>query len=82
MPMHTIDTGVPRYRPVIVRNPRSEYNEKGLGDVSKYVAMCSAREIEPTVTLSKNKHDPLRTPCVRMTSGVKSHDPIRHLARF
>ena len=50
MPMHTTDTGTPLYRPVIVRKPRSEYNENGLGDASKYVAMCSAREIAPTVT--------------------------------
>ena len=82
MPIHTIDTGTPRYRPVIVRKPRSEHNENGLGDASKYVAISLAREIAPTVTWSKGKHDPLGMLCVLMTSNLEPHDPICHFPRF
>ena len=49
IPMLTIETGTPPYRPVMVRNPRSVARRNGLGDASKNVAMRSAREGDPTV---------------------------------
>lgn len=50
IPMLTIDTGAPLYRPVMVKNPRSEDNLNGCGESSSNFAMVSARDGEPTVT--------------------------------
>ena len=83
IPMHTIDTGVPRYLPVMVKKPRSEWNENGLGNASKYVAMRSARESMPTVIFSKDKQGPMSVlDRVFVTSGEEPYNPVSNLSRF
>lgn len=54
IPTLTIDNGTPLNRPVIVVNPRSEDSLNGFGVVSRYDAMLSAREAEPTVIYMRN----------------------------
>ena len=85
MPIHTIDTGVPRYRPVMVRNPRSECNENGLGNASKFAAICLARESEPTVTLFQEKtwsvEDTLRAGDVECGTSRSYLSPRQILSR-
>lgn len=48
--MLTIETGVPLYRPVIVKNPRSEFSTKGFGWASRNEAIVCALDGDPTVT--------------------------------
>ena len=50
MPMLTMDTGTPLYRPVMVVKPRSELSVNGRGETSRAAAIPFAREGDPTVT--------------------------------
>jgi hypothetical protein len=54
IPIDTMDTGTLEKRPVMVRKPRSESSlNGGVGDASRRVARCCAREGEPTVSYSR-----------------------------
>lgn len=57
IPILTIDTGTPLYRPVIVKNPRSEDSLNGFGCSSRYVAIVRALDGDPTVTCSSESND-------------------------
>lgn len=50
IPMLIIDIGIPLYRPVNVKKPRSEDKTSGFGDASRRMATALAREGDPTVS--------------------------------
>jgi hypothetical protein len=49
IPILTIEIGVPLYRPVIVKNARSDAKTNGFGRSSSNLAMVCALEGAPTV---------------------------------
>jgi hypothetical protein len=51
--MLIMETGVPLYRPVMVRKPRSDSRVKGFGTSSRKVAIRFARDGLPTVTFDQ-----------------------------
>lgn len=55
IPILIIEMGVPLYRPVMVVKPRSECKVNLRGDGSRYVAIFSARDRAPTVTLDRSQ---------------------------
>jgi len=63
IPILTIEIGVPLYRPVMVKNPRSDESTKGAGFSSKNEAIVFALEGVPTVTYMVISVNPTR-PCI------------------
>lgn len=68
--------GVPLYRPVMVVKPRSECKVNLRGDGSRYVAIFSARDRAPTVTLDRSQVK----PCARDNEYWDPYDSISNFA--